>query len=80
MVTVQIGNNNPFQRARFSSYAQLFYYMTQEFTPNDEDPEENVWPLMSIVTIDMPREQIHTTGKKNAKKRAKKGRQNSRRR
>ena len=50
MVTVKIGNNSPFERARFSSYAQLFFYL-EGFEPDDDDPDENVWPFMQIVEI-----------------------------
>jgi hypothetical protein len=50
MVTVKIGNNSPFNKARFSSYAELFYYMDNLFDPHDDDIA-NLWPFMQIVEI-----------------------------
>jgi len=50
MVTVKIGDNSPFNKSRFSSYAELYFYL-QDFEPDDDDPDANVWPFMQIVEI-----------------------------
>lgn len=52
MLTVQVGDNLPFQRARFSSYADLYRYL-QEWKPNlaNGDTKEKVMSFVSIVTI-----------------------------
>lgn len=64
MVTVQIGDRNPFQRA-YTSFAQLYYYLDNDFEPNDEDTDlDDLFPQMSIVTITGPAQ----TRKKPAKK------------
>jgi hypothetical protein len=53
MVTLQIGNNAPFKQ-KFTSFGQLFYY-AEQFTPDDPDEDvEDLFPLMSIVTITGP--------------------------
>jgi hypothetical protein len=55
MVTVRIGDRNPFKRARFGSYAELYYYLDNDFHPNDEgEDKESLFPLMSIVEIQRP--------------------------
>lgn len=49
MVTVRIGDRNPFKR-RLNSYAELYYYLENDFEPNDDgENKAHLFSLMSIV-------------------------------
>lgn len=67
MITVQIGNNASFSRARFTSYAELYYYL-QQWEPDDDDYDGNLknrlMAQMSIVTITKKAKakQVHSKG------------------
>lgn len=57
MVTVQIGDRNPFKTA-YTSFAQLYFYLENDFEPNDEGTDlDDLFPQMSIVTITGPAQQ-----------------------
>lgn len=67
MVTLQIGNHAPFKQ-KFTSFGQLFYY-AEQFTPDDPDEDvENLFPLMSIVTITGPAQTRQAPTKKAGEK------------
>lgn len=52
MVTAQIGDNSPFNVARFNSLRDLDHYVTNIFTPKDPGESKNrLIGLMSIVTL-----------------------------
>lgn len=66
MLTVQIGNNAPFKRARFGSYAELYKYLN-EFAPKDPgESRDDLIARMSIVHIKSKRKE-QTNAKKKAR-------------
>lgn len=91
LVTARIGDNSPFMRSRFSTYADLYKYVFEIFTPKDPDTDKQKLVMqMSVVTIEdlddgytdyteTPENRGYSKGKNAKKKAAKKRKQGGRR-
>lgn len=58
MVTIKIGDRSPIS-LRFTDYGELYKYLTRDFKPKDKGATlESLLPIISVVTIPMPKASI----------------------